>query len=348
MKFDCNIKLRKKQVLRILMYLSGVCILIWQIWKTFEAFIQENTTFTVSKNTEEGLPTILLCPINEFRKFDYNYVNKTQFFKQFFLLNDSFNITYVRNGINKINGSIYQQKSKLILGRNVDEMGTTFFVQELMNPEFGICYALTPHHDFENRIFNEEYRLLASFENKDNLPSSIEVQFVSKGEQHNFLFPTLGMVEQRIPAKLGFRYLFKVRKIIWNFLPTKRTKRNCKKYSYENEERYPICVIENQMECYRKNGPKQGCNCIAENVYKTHFTLYQNLTAWNWNICKTIPEYSSCILAMSACHYNNTLLHICPVPCQKTEYKVSINLIAKAQISGYAISIFEAKCRVLA
>ena len=52
------------------MYLSGVCILIWQIWKTFEAFIQENTTFTVSKNTEKGLPTILLCPINEFRKFD--------------------------------------------------------------------------------------------------------------------------------------------------------------------------------------------------------------------------------------------------------------------------------------
>ena len=320
MKFSCNIKLRRKQVLRILMYLSGVCILIWQIWKTFDAFIQENTTFTVSKITEKGLPTILLCPIDEFRKFDHNYVNKTQFFKQFFLLNDTFNITYVSPEIKKINGSFYQQKINLYLGRNIDEVGTTFFVQELMNPEFGICYALTPHQNFENRIFNEQYHLTASFANKDNLPSSIEVQFVSKGEQHNFLFPTLGMVEQRIPTKLGFGYLFKVRKIIWNLLPT--TKRKCKKYSYENEERYPICVMKQQMECYRINGPDQGCNCIAENVYKTHFTLYQNLTAWNWTICKTIPEYSSCIIVMGVCYYK--VLHKCPESCQRTEYKVSI------------------------
>ena len=344
MKFDCNIKLRKKQVLRILMYLSGVCILIWQIWKTFDAAIQKNTTFTVSKNTEKGLPTILLCPMNEFKKFDHNYVNKTQFFKQFFLLNDSFNITYVRKGINKINGSIYQQKTKLILGRNIDEIGTTFFVQELMNPLFGICYALTPHQNFENRYFIDEYQLTASFENKDHSPSSMEVQFVSKGEQHNFLFPTLGRVAQRMPAKFGFGYLFKVRKINWNLLPIKR---KCKKYSYENEERYPICVLEKQMECYRKNGPKQGCNCIAENVYKTHFTLYQNLTAWNWNICKTIPEYSSCILAMSVCYY--MVLHECPESCQKTDYKVSMYLclIPKAQVSDFEISIFEAKFRKL-
>ena len=322
MKFSCNIKLRRKQVLRFLMYLSGICILIWQIWKTFEAFIKENTTFTVSKNffPEKDLPTILLCPIYELGKFDYNYVNKTQFFKQFFLLNDSFNITYVRNDINKINGSIYQQKSNLILGRNIDEIGTTFFVQELMNPQFGICYALTPHRNFGNSHFSGEFHLTASFENQDYLPSSMDVQFVSKGEQHNFLFPDLGMVAQREPTKLGFGYLFKVRKIIWNLLPS--TNRKCKKYSYENEERYPICVMEKQIECYRKNGPGQGCNCIAENVYKTHFTLYQNLTAWNWTICKTIPEYSSCIIVMGVCYYK--VLHICPESCQRTEYKVSI------------------------
>ena len=321
MAFYCNIKPRKKQVLQVLMYLSGVGILIWQIWETIEAFIDENTTFTVSKNTvsELGLPTILLCPINELREFDHNFDNKTQFFKQFFWLNDGFNLTHVRYRTN-INGSVSILRSNLTLGRNFDEMGTTFFVQELMNPEFGICYALTPHTTLEKAYptFEKGYYLTASFENNDDLPSSIEVQFVSPGEQHNFLFPTLGQVEQRIPAKLGFGYIFKVRKTIWNYLPSKR---KCKIYSHDKEDLYPRCILKKQIECYRKTGPNQGCNCIAENVYKTHFALYQNLTAsWNWNLCKTTPEYLSCFGVMGLCYYNYDVR--CPRPCQKTTYEV--------------------------
>ena len=107
MTFKCNIKFRKKQVLQVSIFLSGVGILTWQIWKTFEAFIEENTTFTVSKNTipQMGLPTILLCPINALSGFDHDFGNKTQFFKQFSWLNDGFKLTHYRYVFNS-NGSI--------------------------------------------------------------------------------------------------------------------------------------------------------------------------------------------------------------------------------------------------
>ena len=319
MAFYHNIKVRKKQVLKVLIFLSGVCILIWQIWKTFEALIEENTTFTVSIETftKMPLPTILLCPIIKLREQNFNFANKTQFFQQFFLLNDRFNLSNQRLGIH-INGSVYDIKSNLTLGRNFDEMGKTFFVQELMNPEFGICYALNPYSSFQIDV-NGAYRLTASFKNQDYLPYSIEVQFTTPGEQHNFLFPTLGEAEERIPAKLGFGYIFKVRKTIWNYL---QSKRKCKIYSHANADLYARCILKKQIECYGNSDPKHGCKCIAENAYKTHFKLYQNLTAsWNWNNCTTNPEYCSCIRAMGVC-YNKAR---CQLPCQKTEYKVRKN-----------------------
>ena len=50
---ECCIKLKltKKQLLMILVHLSGTAILIWQIWHTIQGFAEGQTTFTVTRQT---------------------------------------------------------------------------------------------------------------------------------------------------------------------------------------------------------------------------------------------------------------------------------------------------------
>ena len=63
---ECCIKLKwtKKQLLQISVYLSGTAFLIWQIWHTFQGFIEGQTTFSVTKQTQDGMvpPALLFCP----------------------------------------------------------------------------------------------------------------------------------------------------------------------------------------------------------------------------------------------------------------------------------------------
>ena len=89
------VQLKMKQILQFLVFLSGVSILIWQIWKTFQAFIEGQTTFAVSKKTMYKMvhPTMLFCPWNDFENGLFTQVNvsdKNWFFKQFFHLNNNF------------------------------------------------------------------------------------------------------------------------------------------------------------------------------------------------------------------------------------------------------------------
>ena len=313
MAFHSNIKIRKKQVLQIVLFLSGVGILIWQIWKTFQAFIEGNTTFTVSKQTlpKMLLPTILLCPMGK-GGYDYNFVdNKTSFFKNFYWLNDSFNLTTAR-WINT-NGTYHKIISNLTLGNNFDENGRTFLVEELMNPFFGICYALTP--DVTCTItLDGFYELLATFKNESEILPTVEVQFIPPEDRYNFLFPSLGEVEQKINADPGVSYIFKVWKQIWNYLPSKR---KCKNYS--KEDLYTKCILNKQIECYKKCGPKVGCNCIAQNVYKTHFEMYPQNQTSSWSVCKTNLAYGNCISVMANCYYK--IRYKCQLPCHKETYK---------------------------
>ena len=63
---ECCKKLKwtKKQFLQICVHLSGIAILIWQIWYTFQGFIEGQTTFSVTKQTQDGMmpPALLFCP----------------------------------------------------------------------------------------------------------------------------------------------------------------------------------------------------------------------------------------------------------------------------------------------
>ena len=62
-----SIKVRKRQVAHFLLFLSGVGILIWQIWNTFQAFIEGQTTFATSREFHDALqpPAMIFCPKNK-------------------------------------------------------------------------------------------------------------------------------------------------------------------------------------------------------------------------------------------------------------------------------------------
>ena len=59
-------KVDKRQIAHFLLFLSGIGILIWQIWNTFQGFIEGQTSFSTSQQTFEVLepPGMILCPKN--------------------------------------------------------------------------------------------------------------------------------------------------------------------------------------------------------------------------------------------------------------------------------------------
>ena len=60
----------RKQILKIfakvIIFLSGIAILIWQIRGTFETFIRDRTSFATRQDTFDSLvpPTIIFCARN--------------------------------------------------------------------------------------------------------------------------------------------------------------------------------------------------------------------------------------------------------------------------------------------
>ena len=121
-----HIKVRKRQIAHFLLLLSGVGILIWQIWNTFQAFIEGQTTFATSKEFHDVLepPAIILCPkklwSGIFRPAS-NFSDKDWKSKQFLLLNDNLHLTMLRVIWTK---NTYKRiKTNLTLGENFDKIG---------------------------------------------------------------------------------------------------------------------------------------------------------------------------------------------------------------------------------
>ena len=67
MTFHCNTKNRKKQILNKLVFLSGFGFLCLQLWHTFQTFIEQRSTFDVSKqlHQKQKPPTIIFCSIHD-------------------------------------------------------------------------------------------------------------------------------------------------------------------------------------------------------------------------------------------------------------------------------------------
>ena len=83
----------------MLVFLSGFGFLFLQLWHTFQTFIDQRSTFDVSKQLHQRQkpPTIVFCPNYEWDNavnWSGNYFSdKEWYFQQFFWLNDRFNIT---------------------------------------------------------------------------------------------------------------------------------------------------------------------------------------------------------------------------------------------------------------
>ena len=309
--------MKKTQISKTIILLTGICFLIPQIWYTIESFIKKETTFTVSKETFDKMvpPTILVCPQNQWdnglwTEPKINNSDKELFLNQFFLLNENLNLSIARH--NSIDGEFNFIISNLTLGDNIDEIGQTFLVEEFFNPISGMCYAMTPNHNFKLSGKDSVF-IFAVFQLGEEIPP-VAVFFLNSEDRYGMLFPDIEFLEPfamlTYPSTfMGIQY----HKTVANYLPSKR---NCKdKYK---EGSYTKCVVKNQVDCYRINGPKNGCNCIPHNTMKTYFGLYP---LNSWNLCQTNSEYRTCFDVMYECFYHKMVNEKCPKPCERVVYK---------------------------
>ena len=187
-----KLKLTKKQLLKTLVHLSGATILIWQIWFTFQGFIEGQTTFTVTRQTHEqkGMvpPALLFCPNtnnpwgNEVLSKG-NISDKNWFNKQFFWLNESLNLTLIQYHWNKKLSKLDSKTSKLQLGRY-----SGILVEELMHPFIGLCYSLTID-DESYKMRNYDILLLkAEFDQGKEVPQ-VEISILNPEDRYGILFP---------------------------------------------------------------------------------------------------------------------------------------------------------------
>ena len=312
---NCHIKLTKKVVLNILVLLSGLVFLCLQIWNTFQTFIEQRSTFSISIESFDGLkiPAIIVHP-----RFHWDNeimtggkpADKDWYFGQLYRLNHQFNLTIVG-----VRGKRLLQNESLVLGENYDEEGNPFLkVEELMHPENGLYYAL---------VFNENYRLKSkdliylwsSFEKEGKIPK-IDFNIVSPEDRYRLLLHKRGNLNPLIISSEAGKWVdANMQQLKWNYLPSKR---NCRHYSIK-EDTYMECVMKSQADCYLTNGPNEGCKCIPENSLKTYFEMYPT----SWKPCQTTSEYKLCMDLWWDCSHRRyfSRKRKCPLPCTKEKYK---------------------------
>ena len=87
---------------KVLVFLSGILFLIWQIYGTFDTFIKNRTSFSIRQETVQSLvpPTIIFCPRNpksgNLTVFLANVSNKNQFDEYFFCIRNKLNFSLRR------------------------------------------------------------------------------------------------------------------------------------------------------------------------------------------------------------------------------------------------------------
>ena len=90
MACNLHIKVGKKQIANFLLLLSGAGILTWQIWNTFQVFLDGQTTLSTSQQHFDALepPGIILCPTKRWTGIN-NQFSKDWYSKAFDLLNNT-------------------------------------------------------------------------------------------------------------------------------------------------------------------------------------------------------------------------------------------------------------------
>ena len=315
--------LKKKQFFKLLVFLSGIGILTWQVWNTFEAFIDGQTTFAVSKETMERMTpsTMIFCPMNDFEnglntQNNINVSDKEEFFKQFFRLDDGLNITITRWIYNAESGRFEYVMSNLTIGENFDydSKSKTFLVEELFNKLFGLCYALTPDESFkmsmkDSVLFNLHYK------QGTEIPPT-DVILLSQEDLYSFLFFDLGQASATgyiIHLKAGTTIGVPLQSSIWNYLPSKR---DC--INHDENDLYAHCILKKQVNCFKHGSFKySGCNCVPYNTHKNQFDMYPLNSSWN--TCKWNKFNSYCSVIMDICYQR--VRNSCLKSCKAKMYK---------------------------
>ena len=157
---------------------------------------------------------------------------------------------------------------------------------------------------------------------------NVEVSFVSEEDRYGLILPNRGNLQPlTISPEAGIYGRVNIEKMLWNYLSIKR---NCKHYSVE-EDSYMKCLLKNQVDCFRFDGPNNGCNCVPENTHKTHFEKYPI----SWNSCKTNEEYYICRRLMEDCFrrvMNDE--EKCPLSCKQELY-----IGQKRNINGFSVKL---------
>ena len=196
-----------------------------------------------------------------------NISDKNWYNKQFFWLNESLNLTIFHAKWNKSLNFYDVKIEKLHLGDNFDdEDGGSFLmnIEEIMDPHFGLCYAMIPNERYKMSI-NDVFILFAEFEQGVKAPQ-IEVSLLSPEDLYGVLFYQGRPKIMRIKLKAATLVDIFVEKSVWKYLPSKR---NCRYYT--KEDTYQNCKLKMQVDCFKSNAPKRGCMCVPDHTHKTHF-----------------------------------------------------------------------------
>ena len=302
-----------KTLLKVLIFFSGIAILIWQVHGTFETFIKDRTSIATSQKPFDSLvpPTIIFCSRHHQAGGNgisiTNISNENHFNEQFIWINRNFNLTIVK-AISKQGKKVTRIEKQLELGKNCDDKGNPLVtVEELINPRLGLCYAIIPDVSFSLQI--EEYMLLlAKYEKRGKKAT---VYFTSEDDRHGFLFYDMGrMMPYTVSLDTGDAVGVNLKKLVWKKL---QSRGGCKHYTEELS--FMKCMLKNQMECFTSGN--QTCKCIPENNHKTLFKLFPI----QWNVCKTDVEYDCSSLEIFNCYLNKMVTGGCPLPCEIEEYQ---------------------------
>ena len=330
--YVCHSYIKKytRKLLKLLVILMGIGLLSWQIRLTVKAFIEEHTTFDVHKTTQESqvLPAIIFCPMVYFDSgllTDSNISDENWMFSQFYQLGDNLTLALSRMFYNSSSSQYENITSQLTLGNN-SRMSVK--VEELMDPYFGICIALTLDPNIKLKM-TDHFALSATFNTSGSAkfntssseeevkPPPVEVYFVNPKDLYGFLFPEISEdLEEpyKISLPAGTAISVNLQSLVWKYLPT--SKRYCMNYSGTDSSMN--CMLKKQIDCFRENGPTRNCSCIPVNLHKTHFIVHPNNS---WEKCKTNEEYDICRIVMEECYYNQTDRQACPIPCKRKSYR---------------------------
>ena len=304
---------------KVVVFVSGVVLLLWQIKGTIEIFIKNRTSFSIMQEIEQNLvpPTIIFCSriskSGHPSDFLVNVSNKDQFNKEFFWIQEKINFSLGRfpsQDQGPIKGKILEMQ-QLKLGKNKDDKGNPLLrIEELINPILGLCYAFIPDQD-NFKLALENFTVLMVTIKKPTM-NEASVFFTSEEDRYGALFTDLGrLMPLKVSLIPGTAVAVNLKKRVFKKLPSKG---NCKQYP--KDKSFMKCMLEKQVECYGLGN--QTCQCIPENNHKTQFQLFP---IPSWNTCTNDTEYTCGFGKMMSCYYSKMVTKACPRSCENEKYK---------------------------